>query len=139
MSPRALLADRRGGSAVEFALVAPAFLMFVFLMLDGGRMMFAKQALNELAAATARCAAIKATGCATISEAQSWAVARSLLRPSLSIRTTDVTVSQSTPCNGQSNMAQATISMVYKKGVLNLLPQSAVPSSLTSTSCFPVA
>jgi hypothetical protein len=51
--------------------------------------------------------------------------------------TTMVTISASTACNGQANMAMATINYAYKKGPLNLLPQSAVPSTLTSISCFP--
>ncbi len=135
-----LLCEAAGSTATEFALVAPAFLMFLFLILDGGRMMFAKQALNELAAATARCWAIKATGCGTTAETQSWAVARGAARSMLSIVSTDVLVSPSmTSCNGQNNMAKATISMTFRKGALLLLPQSSVPSQLSSTACFPVA
>ena len=139
MMLRTGLTDARGGTAVEFALVAPVFLMFIFLMLDGGRMIFAKQALNELATATARCAAIKPIGCATVAETQSWAAARASSRSTLSITAANVTVSQSTTCGGQANMAQATISMNYAKGAFTLLPQNTIPAQLTSTACFPVA
>ncbi len=128
-----------GASATEFALVAPVFLMFLFLILDGGRIMFTKQALNELASATARCAAIKATGCTTVSATQNWAAARGVARSMLSITAANVTVVQSTTCNGQSNMATAAISMTYKKGALTLLPQSVIPSTLTSNACFPAS
>jgi Flp pilus assembly protein TadG len=134
-----LLRDHAGSTAVEFALVAPAFLMFLFLILDGGRMMFTKQALNELAVATARCAAIKSTGCTSVSAVQSWAVARGVARSMLSINTSNVAINQSTTCNGQANMAQATISLTYKKGALIFLPQSAVPSTMISTACFPAS
>ena len=89
---RAFLRDRKGGAVVEFALVAPTFLMFLFLILDGGRMMFAKQSLNELAAATARCAAIKATGCADTASAKSWAVSRGLARSNLQLSASNVTI-----------------------------------------------
>jgi len=131
--------DAAGSSATEFALVAPAFLMFLFLILDGGRIMFTKQALNELAVATARCAAIKMTGCTTVAATQSWAAARGVARSMLAVSSSNVIVSQSTTCNGQSNMAQATISITYKKGALTLLPQNTVPSTLTSTACFPAS
>lgn len=139
MSPASLLRERRGATAVEFAFVAPVFLMMLFLLLDGGRMMFAKQSLNELAAAAARCAALKPTGCATASAVQSWAVSRGLARSNLSIVASDVAILTSTTCNGQASMAQATIAMTYRKGAMTLLPQSVVPATLTSVSCFPVA
>jgi Flp pilus assembly protein TadG len=134
-----LLHDRSGASAVEFALVAPTFFMFLFLMLDGGRMMFAKQSLNEVATATARCAAIKAPGCETIPNAQSWAVNRGLTRDNLNILAADVNVTLGATCSSVSNMAKATVSVALKKGAMTLLPQSVVPSTLTSVACFPQA
>jgi Flp pilus assembly protein TadG len=134
-----LVRDKTGASATEFALVAPAFLMFLFLILDGGRLMFTKQALNELASATARCTAIKANGCTTIAATQNWAAARGIARSMLLINAANVSVVLATNCNGQSNMATVAISMTYKKGALTLLPQSAVPSTLTSNACFPMS
>lgn len=134
---RALLRNRRGAGAVEFALLAPTFLMFLFLLLDGGRMMFAKQSLNELATATARCLAIKQSGCADVSSTQSWAVARGLARSNLKLASANVAINASATCAGVSNMVQATISMPWKKGAMTLLPQSVAPSSLTATACFP--
>lgn len=133
---RALLRDCRGGSLVEFALVAPTFLMFLFLLLDGGRMLFTKQALNEVAVATARCAAVKGTGCDTTANAQSWAVARGLARDNLQVSNAVVDVAT---CNGVSNMSRATVTTVWKKGAMGLLPQSVAPSALTSVACFPIA
>ncbi|QJU59386.1 pilus assembly protein [Sphingomonas sp. AP4-R1] len=136
--PRRFAADARGATTVEFAIVAPAFLMMLFLLLDGGRMIFAKQALNELATASARCAALKPTGCTTAAEVQSWTVSRGNTRSAMALTTTMVAVVPSTTCNGQSGMAQATISVPFKKGAMTLLPQSVAPANLTSTSCFPV-
>jgi Flp pilus assembly protein TadG len=133
----ALLRNRRGGAAVEFALVAPTFLMFLFLILDGGRMVFARQSLNDLAAATARCAAIKATGCTDAASAQAWAVSRGLNHDNLQLATTDVAVLIGTSCNNVANMTKATISIPWKKGAMTLLPQSIAPSTLTSVACFP--
>jgi Flp pilus assembly protein TadG len=134
---RDLLRNRRGGAAVEFALIAPTFLMFLFLILDGGRMIFARQALNDLAAATARCAAIKATGCTDVGSTQSWAVSRGLNHNNLQVAANDVTIQTGTVCNSVANMAKATISITWKKGAMMLLPQSIAPSTLTSVACFP--
>jgi Flp pilus assembly protein TadG len=135
---RSFLRDRRGAGVVEFALLAPTFLMFLFLLLDGGRMMFAKQSLNELATATARCLAIRESGCADASSTQSWAVARGLARSNLKLASSNVAINASATCAGVSNMVQATISMPWKKGAMTLLPQSIAPSSLTATACFPM-
>jgi len=133
--------DQVGGVVVEFALVAPTFLMFIFLILDGGRMLFAKQSLNEVATATARCAALKATGCADTSSAQTWAISRGLARDNVKLLPANVEVltGANVICNGVANMAKATISMTWKKGAMTLLPQSVAPSTLTSVACFPIA
>jgi Flp pilus assembly protein TadG len=134
---RALLRNPRGGAAVEFALVAPTFLMFLFLILDGGRMIFARQSLNQLAAETARCMAVKQTGCADTGSAQSWAINRGLVSHNLQLSAANVSVVANVTCNSVGNMAQVTISMPWKKGAMTLLPQSIAPSTLTSVACFP--
>jgi Flp pilus assembly protein TadG len=132
------LADSPAGAAtVEFALVAPTFLMFLFLLLDGGRMLFAKQSLNEVATATARCAAIIATGCTDATSAQNWATARALARDNLNLSTAKVEIG--VPCNTVANMAKATVTTTWKKGAMMLLPQSIAPSTLTAVACFPMA
>ena len=134
---RRLLRSQRGAGAVEFALLAPTFLMFLFLLLDGGRMMFAKQSLNELATATARCMATKQAACANSGSAQSWAVSRGLARNNLQLTSNNVTINTAATCGGVSNMIQATITVPWKRGAMMLLPQSIAPSSLSATACFP--
>lgn len=132
-----LYRSQKGAGAVEFALLAPTFLMFLFLLLDGGRMMFAKQSLNELATATARCMATKQSACADTTSTQTWAVNRGLARSNLQLVSGNVTINTAATCGGVSNMIQATISMPWKKGAMMLLPQSVAPASLTATACFP--
>lgn len=132
-------ADACGAAAVEFAFVAPVFLMFVFLLLDGGRMLFTKQALNELAFATARCAAVKNPSCSSEAAAETWAVGRGVQRSQLPLTSDMVKVIPSTACNGQADMAKATIKMQWKSGALMLLPQQLAPTNLVSTACFPVS
>lgn len=141
---RRLAACRRGASAVEFALVMPAFLMSTFLLLEGGRAEYKKQALNELSAAAARCAAIAPTGCKSVGDVQSWTVTRAASVEKLTLTTAMVTVTmvgssaQAGVCNGVASMAQVTIAYPYKHETMSLLPQSTMPAKLTATSCFPV-
>jgi len=129
--------NEKGGATVEFALLAPTFLMFIFLLLDGGRMVFAKQSLNEVATATARCAAVAGTGCTDATSAQSWATTRALTRDNLNL--SSATVQLGVTCNTVANMAKVTVSTTWKKGAMTLLPQSVAPATLTSVACFPIA
>lgn len=123
---RSLLRDDKGAYAVEFALVVPAFLMFIFLILEGGQMLFKKQALNELAAASARCMAV---GACTSDNISQWAKDHGAIK--------QITVVP-TPSVCSADMAGVTITTPFDKGALGLLPQSVVPSTLTSSSCFPM-
>jgi len=58
--PRAesLVAACGGTTAIEFALVAPIFMMFLFGTIEFGRLLWTEQALQETAIAGARCMAI---------------------------------------------------------------------------------
>lgn len=125
-----------GAVAVEFALVAPVFLMFLFLMLDGGRMLFTQQSLNEVATATARCAALQATGCTSAASAQDWATSRALTRGGLAL--SQAKVELNVTCNSVSSMAKVTVGTAWKKSGMGLLPQSVAPATLTSVACFPI-
>lgn len=129
-----LLHDARGSSITEFAFLGPVFLMMIFLVLEGGRMMFTKQALNELATASARYASLHPTA-----DVATWAKARGLARSRLASSAMTVTPTASTTCNGAPGMTKVVIDLTYAKGAMNLLPQSAVPAKLTATGCFPNA
>jgi len=59
-----ILGQAQGGtSAIEFALVAPAFLALLFGTVEFGRLLWTEQALQETAIAGARCMAILQSGC----------------------------------------------------------------------------
>ena len=86
-------------------------------------MLFTKQALNELASATARCAAVHPSGCTSPDAVASWAASRGRTRSHLSVTADMVAVTMSTTCNGVGEMAQATITLPLRKGAMDLLPQ----------------
>lgn len=51
---RTFLDDRKGTSAIEFAIVAPVFLLMLFLMIGYGIYLSAAHSIQQLAADTAR-------------------------------------------------------------------------------------
>lgn len=58
MTPRRIWRDVRGASAVEFGITAPIFLMMVFGIIEGGRVLWTQVALQHATEMAARCAAI---------------------------------------------------------------------------------
>ena len=55
----AFLRDRRASAAVEFALVAPVFLLLTVGAIDVGRLVWSASALNHLARETTRYASVR--------------------------------------------------------------------------------
>lgn len=131
-----LLRDRRGVTAVEFALVAPAFMMFMFLIIDGARAVWTYQTLQEVATSTARCAALGVTGCKTASEVQSYAVARAAAT-GVPLATSAVTLTSAATCSSVAGMTKVAIASSYQGATTKLLPSSV--STLSTESCFPTA
>lgn len=131
-----LLRDRRGVTAVEFALVAPAFMMFMFLIIDGARAVWTYQALQEVATNSARCAALGVTGCKTSSEVKDYAVARAAAT-GVKLTTGAVTLTASTTCSSVAGMTKVAIASSYQGATTKLLPSSV--SMLNTESCFPTA
>jgi len=136
---RRLLSDRRGVTAVEFALVAPAFLMFMFLIIDGSRAVWTYQTLQQVAADTARCAALGVTGCRTSGEVQSYAVNRAN-GFGVPLAAAAVTLTPNAPaaaCSSMAGMTKVAISSAYQGATTKLLPSNV--SVLNTESCFPTA
>lgn len=128
--------DIRGVTATEFALVAPAFLMFMFLIIDGARAAWTYQTLQEVAANSARCAALGVTGCKTVAEVQSYAVARAAAG-GVPLTTGAVTLTPAATCSSVAGMTKVAISATYQGASTKLLPSNV--TALTTESCFPTA
>lgn len=131
-----LFRDTRGITATEFALVAPAFMMFMFLIIDGCRVAWTYQTLQDVATNTARCAALGVTGCKTASEVQAYAVARAAAQQ-IKLTTSAVTLTPSTSCSAVAGMTKVAIVSTYQGASTKLLPSSL--TSLSTESCFPTA
>jgi len=75
--PRPHRFDERGAAAVEFTLLVPALVIFLGLLIAGGRVWFARTAVVEAAQASARAASLARTAEQATADGQS-AVAASL-------------------------------------------------------------
>ena len=131
-----LLSDRRGVTAVEFALVAPVFMMFMFLIIDGARIVWTYQTLQEVATNSARCAALGVTGCKTSGEVQTYAVNRAAAS-GVPLAAAAVTLTPAATCSSVAGMTKVAIASSYQGATTKLLPSSV--STLTTESCFPTA
>ena len=91
--------DKQGVTAVEFAFLAPAFLLFVIGAIDASRALWSQATLQRTVEVAARCGAIDKVKCATNSQVQTLASELSLFAPasafSVSSETCGVTVSAS--------------------------------------------
>ncbi len=131
-----LRGDRRGVTAVEFALVAPVFMMFMFLIIDGARAVWTYQTLQEVATSSARCAALGLTGCKTQTEVQTYAAARAAASGVI-LDSTATTLTTAATCQLMGGMTKVAISSAYQGATTKLLPTSV--ATLATESCFPTA
>src|SRR5690349_4011797 len=77
MSMGRFFRDRRGGTAVEFALTAPVFFMMVIGGMQVGLLCWAQLALQQGSEAAARCASVNKTVCGSTAQIKSYASAQS--------------------------------------------------------------
>ena len=68
--------DTAGNPAVEFGLLLPALLLFVFGIAEGGRLLWTVNALHYSVQEAARCASINKTTCGSPSAIQTFAAGR---------------------------------------------------------------
>jgi Flp pilus assembly protein TadG len=116
--------DSSGASAVEFALVIPAFILLVFGGMGAATLGFTVVSLHSAVQDAARCAAVKTTVCTNASTTQAYAASR-YSGPNIS----PTFVYTTTAC-GPTVTATATYD-------LNIIPQiSEVP--ITASACYPV-
>ena len=119
--------EESGVSAVEFALLSPAFFLILFGVVDAGQSVWAQMSLEHAVESAAHCASLRASNCVAPTDIQSYAVSQApgmALSPSV--------FSYSTPACG----AQVTATYVY------YYLSSGFPNSymtLTATSCLPFA
>ena len=125
---------RRGGATVEFALLAPAFFMMLFGIIEGGRMIWTQQTIAEVAFSTVRCMSVD-TACALPEDQRDHAIARAL-DYGLTVGAADVTPEPNATCTGLAAANAVTIRLAFDSPVAGLMP--GLPASLTARACYPL-
>jgi len=131
-SPRDLARSREGSTAVEFAICALALLLFVFGMIEMGRMLWTWQTLQAVAVETARCVAVGSSLC---TNGQTYAVSLAGGRGIGGLTASNVTVNNSASCAGQSNFTQVSITFTYHTVMPAYIPTPS--GGLKASGCFP--
>lgn len=75
VSPYRVWHERNGNAAVEFALLAPVFLLMLLGIVEFGRLFWTQSSLQHAVEAAARCAAINSSTCASDAQTESYAAA----------------------------------------------------------------
>ena len=120
---RALARSRSGHSAVEFAFIAPAMLMFVLGIAEVGRVLWLQNALDYSVVGAARCLSNSPSTCGSASQTQTYAASQSGAGFAASVFT--VTTAS---CG---NKVTATYPVTLDIPFVNL------SATLTSQACYP--
>lgn len=125
--------NKVGASVVEFALVAPVLLAFIFLLLEGGRMEWTRQVLQEVANNSSRCMALGTPSCSSDVTVQAYARSLALHR-GVSLSSAVVTTGANQTCNTVSGMNRVSILLPYRVAG-GMIATGSI--SLQAYACFP--
>ncbi len=117
------IGEKRGTSAIEFAMVGPIFLLLVMGMIYGCLMIFALASMHDAVEDGARCASVKTTVCSSSATTIAYAQA------AYSGAGVTPTFTYSTPACGHAVTATANFNFYI------LVTTLTVP--LSATACFP--
>lgn len=118
--------DERGASAVEFALIAPIFFLFIFGIIACGLLFWTQVGLQHGAEMAARCATINTSLCPNSNPS---AITNYATQQALGLSLPTSTFTYSTPACG--NQVSASYTFQFPE-ILNL-----GPLTLTAQACFP--
>jgi Flp pilus assembly protein TadG len=122
---RAVLRDRSGISALEFAMLLPLFLSLVIGLMQFGQVMWTQSALQHAVAMAARCASINAATCGTPAQIRDYAVTQAY-----GLTVPAATFTASTLACGNQVLASFPFTLD-----IPLVPLPAV--TLSARSCYP--
>jgi Flp pilus assembly protein TadG len=141
-----LIAACDGSAVIEFALVAPIFLMLLFGSIEFGRLLWTQQALQQAAIAGARCmaiaqGAIQSSACAA-SGSYSATSTKSYIETAasgwgVSVQDADITLDNAATCGGTTGFSQVTITNTFNTPLPQIVQLAAGGTSLTTTACYP--
>lgn len=133
--------DRRGATAVEFALVAWPLVLLLFGSIEVGRVLWTQTALDRTATAAARCIGIRSGSCSTSGtfnrdqavsfvkeEARGWGVP---------LDTSDITITDAADCDGAPGHSQVIIAATVLSPVPFIAKLMSGSEEMRAKACFP--
>lgn len=138
---RRLLAHAGGASAVEFALVAGPLLLIMFGTVEFGRLMWARQALEETATRGARCMGIPQEAC-TRDGGYDPAATRAYIVEAgraigIDIEPGNVELDRAASCSGLSGFSRVRVTVEFRTALPGVVSSLGVPRDLVTEVCFP--
>ena len=131
--------NARGTTAIEFALVAPVFLMLIFGAIEYSRVLWTLNALQEVAFDGARCMAIPQSACAVGGSYDSTSTTTHVTQTAnqwgLSLQS--ISLSQNVTCGGVSGFSQVQVSSNFNTPVPQIVFLAAAGTTLQATACYP--
>ena len=135
----AAITSRRGASALEFALVVTPLTLMIMAAIEFARLQWTRNALQEIAIASARCIGMKASACGTNgvydatksttyikAEGTAWSVV---------LGDGNIAVTPGATCQGISGFSQVTLSYTFTSAMLGNASLNSYP--IYATACFP--
>jgi len=128
-----MIRDQRGATVVEFGIVLPVLLMALFGLIEGARLIWMDQALDQAAYSTARCRTIAGPACDSAAKQVSYAVQRAKAN-GVTVSPTNVVIDPAATCGGSSGALLVTLTVPFGSPVGKLLP---LPQTVRGRSCVP--
>jgi hypothetical protein len=140
-----VLRERDGTAAIEFAFVAPLFLMLLFGTVEFGRLFWTKVALQEAALAGAHCIAVAQgklpDGSCVSGGSHGSSATQSYVQVvgsqwGITLSTTDIPLSANANCGGTTGFSEVTIISSFTSAAAKLItPPGTVVFS--ANACYP--
>ena len=129
-----MIRDERGATVIEFALVLPLLLMALFGLIEGARLVWMDQALDQAAYSTARCRTIASVACDSAAKQVTYAVQRAKAN-GITVDPANVVIDPAATCNGVTGALLVTLTVNFGSPVGKLLP---LPQTVRGRSWVPV-
>jgi len=141
---RRLWRDSGGAAAIEFAAVLGPLLLLTFGVIEFGRLLWTREALQETATAGARCMGMIASSCASggaYSSANTDTYVEAVAAEwGVTLANANITLNNATTCAGVSapnGFSTVTITYSFQSVVPNEVKSLTGGASLSNTACFP--
>jgi hypothetical protein len=137
--PREFGRDARGTTAIEFAFVAPVFLMLIFGAIEYSRLLWTMHALQQVAFDGARCMAIPQSACAVAGSYDSTRTTNHITQTGnqWGLALQSINLSQNVSCGGVTGFSQVQVSSNFITPVPQIVLLAAAGTSLQATACYP--